>query len=131
MVLLFLSLISLGQAYPFSFVYALGQEDTCSCHRAGHECMHGCPRKGGGHCCHHGALEIGHSQDKEARVSNLPCGGKTKQEILSFRGDPFLPAVPEALLAPLGLVNFLDINCQPYAWRLAPELPPPRGMLAA
>lgn len=119
---LFFLLISLGQAYPFSYAYALGQEDTCSCHRAGHECMHGCPSKGG-HCCHHGE---GNSKDPTPRFSKLPCGGKTTQEVLSFRGDPFLPAQPGIPVATRRGADFPDFACYHPSLLLSPETPPPR-----
>jgi len=123
-VFLFFSLISLGQAYPFSYAYSLSQENTCACHRAGDHCMHDCS------CCHHQGDTFGDSKDPNPGVSRQPCGGRSSQEILSFRSDPFLPAQSGILLPPRRRADFPEFQFYQPKVLHCPETPPPRLVFA-
>lgn len=72
-VLLFFCLISSGQAYPYSYAWAMGQEAKCGCNLSGRKCIHGCDLKKkrdssydhaamghGGHEGHHARMGSGH-----------------------------------------------------------------------
>lgn len=79
-VALFFCLISFGQAYPYSYAWAMGQHEACGCNLSGRRCIHGCDLKkrprgpspkveamdhGGpaghsGHEGHHAELDAGH-----------------------------------------------------------------------
>lgn len=134
-VALFFCLISFGQAYPYSYAWAMGRHEACGCNLSGRRCLHGCDLKrrpkgptpqaeamdhaghagheahhaepGSGHEAHAATADAGpahhagpaHAHTVEARVAaeevpvwvNPDCSRQQRREVLSFRGEPFLP----------------------------------------
>ncbi|MCC6271976.1 MAG: hypothetical protein IT572_00790 [Deltaproteobacteria bacterium] len=146
-VALFFCLISFGQAYPYSYAWALGQHEACGCNLSGRRCIHGCDLKkrprgpgpqaeamkhaehaghagheghhaepGAGHEAHGATAEAGHAHhggpghrhavaarvlDEEVPVwVNPDCSRQQRREVLSFRGEPFLPQQALIVLRP-------------------------------
>lgn len=127
LVALFFCLISFGQAYPYSYAWAMGQQEECGCNLSGRKCIHGCDLKKGrkGHAhgsdlqanhhehsghdhsmmadhssSHHGKNHVTHQasfaedfnhEDMASVWVNPDCSRQRQREVLSFRGDPFLP----------------------------------------
>ncbi len=142
-VALFFCLISVGQAYPYSSGWSLTGETVCSCRREGHDCIHGCPRKPAStpvteHAGHHGhqhhqelsaqgRVESSHSSDLNIpKIVKRPCGARASQDVLSFRGDPFLPSTCKLPILNLQLQKVIAIVFSDPNVFIVPETPPPR-----
>lgn len=149
-VALFFCLVSFGQAYPYSYAWAMGQYEACGCNLSGRRCIHGCDLKkrprgpsfkaeamdhrqhaghaghegshaqpGAGHEDHGATAEAGpahhegpaHNHALEARVAdeevpvwvNPDCSRQQRREVLSFRGEPFLPQESLVVFQPRSL----------------------------
>lgn len=141
-VALFFCLISVGQAYPYSYGWSTSKESYCSCRREGHDCIHGCARKSlrvhseenSKHKHHHshgvsepsGIKSADAVELQVAKISRRPCGARASQEILSFRGDPFLPSICSFPILPLRLQVLPEVVASIASVFFVPETPPPR-----
>ena len=159
LVALFFCLISFGQAYPYSYAWAMGQQEECGCNLSGRKCIHGCDlkkgRKGQGsdiHANHHvhsghdhsmmaSHEAAGHAQSHDGHRPafgedvnedmapvwvNPDCSRQRQREVLSFRGDPFLPQQAALVFQPSLLSFDMEQGLQFHGHPAVLDPPPPR-----
>lgn len=110
------SLISIGQAYPFSLAWGMPKtQHSCCCSGVTKPCD-----------CHHQKKKMSCHKEKRVGYSQLPCGGKTEAQVLSFQTDPFIPpqSVPVRRLMRIQSLAFSKISFQSIF--VFPEAPPPK-----
>lgn len=144
----FFCLISFGQAYPYSFAWALGETLECGCNLSGRKCIHGCDLKKhkqghdhetaavshdhhamSGHAGHHEGMHaaLQDSGDESAPTwVNPDCSRQQRRQVLDFRGDPYLPPSAPPLAAPIRLSFFLDSPAYRAEGIVRIEVPPPK-----
>jgi hypothetical protein len=144
------SLMTFGQAYPYSYAWAEGRHAECGCNLSGRACIHGCDLEhraksqlhgehghaGQGHD-HDAAMNHHHESPKSAALDsnedeahplwvNPDCSKQKKREVLDFRGDPCVPQMVVFFL-PIQEVEFeLEVAYRPIQRSLLLDPPPPK-----
>lgn len=149
-VFILFGLITFGQAYPYSYIWAEGGHAECGCNDAGRKCIHGCDlkKKSSAHEHHaamghhdHAAMQDhgsrhGHEnhtaiqtkdQDDQPNWVSPSCSKQKKREILSFRGDPCVPRFVRFFLQ--NRVSKLGdgVFFKPIQRAYLPDPPPPKA----
>lgn len=117
--LLLFVLISAGQAYPFSVAYSMTSKKTAVCCCAEKQSHCGCSHKKvtKKYKCH---------EQKTMAYKSL-CGGKTQEEILSFRTEPFLTNQSQICVVFFKQAYFERVSFLEEAHQDPPLSPPPRA----
>ncbi|MCE9624815.1 MAG: hypothetical protein K8R69_05090 [Deltaproteobacteria bacterium] len=139
----FFFLISFGQAYPYSYAWAMGQDQMeCGCNLHGRKCIHGCDLKHRhrGEAAHEGHAAMGHAGHGDrtqlsAAVEseavpvwvNPDCAKQKHREVLDFRGDPFIPQVVFFTHSPLSLSYEFETPVFAIEGLKILEPPPPKA----
>lgn len=145
-VFILFGLITFGQAYPYSYVWAEGGHADCGCNDAGRKCIHGCDlKKKRPSQDHHAAMDHDHAatqghgaghdhaaldqsgQDEQPHWVNPDCSKQKKSQILSFRGDPCVPQFVQFFLQNRVSKFAREVKAQPIQRSFLPEPPPPKA----
>ncbi len=129
-VLVLFGLISLGQAYPYSYAWGLSRQVECSCNRSGRKCIHGCKfRKK--------VIRVSCHDHEEADPSPTPkpgapewvspnCSKSQANKVLSFQWDPFIPSYGDFSWLPSGEAMIFASDLKEYFYLHSLDPPPPR-----
>jgi len=113
------SLISVGQAYPFSLAWGMTQtQHSCCCSGVTKPCE-----------CHHQKGKMSCHKIRDVGYSKSPCGGKTEAQVLSFQEDPFIPSQVKLGFYFLGTQETFVPQIFLPSLFLLPEGPPPKSLL--
>jgi hypothetical protein len=123
---IFFCLISLGQAYPYSYAWAMGQKMQCGCNLAGHKCIHGCDLKHHGHHHSHSEIESNDHRDSKPGWVNPTCARQKQRDVLSFQMDPFIPQSVKFKLRPQTIEFGLSFPTQYPVVTTSPLERPPK-----
>lgn len=148
-VFILFGLITFGQAYPYSYVWAEGGHAECGCNDAGRKCIHGCDlKKHRGAHDHavmdhhdHGAMQghEGHGADQDHAALRTDgqdegphwvspnCSKQKKREIMSFRGDPCVPQFVHFFLRSRVSEFASEVPFRPIQRNILPDPPPPKA----
>ncbi len=121
LVAVFFGLISLGQAYPLSYIWAHLEAVSCGCNQSGRKCIHGCQvkkRPAKVHACH---------SEKTWSWVNPGCSKQKEAPSLQFQQEPFLPQRTVFLLGRVTWAHEIRQGFYASHWTQAPDPPPPRS----
>ncbi len=119
---LLFGLISLGQAYPYSYVLAHAVEAKCGCNQSGRKCIHGCELKkrklSRVRGCH---------QEPAYQWVSPNCSKQSEEKVLSFQGEPFILRPVSFLLGTSGWILAPPSFSVFDFWIPPTSSPPPKG----